>query len=283
MLPTPCHIISDVHLGAAAPDVERRLLSYLRALPESAASLVINGDLFDFWFEWRRVIPRAAFRVVAELARLRELSVPVVWVAGNHDCWGGDFLREDVGVDYRLEPWVGRIGPWRTRIEHGDGLRPVADRPYRRLRAVLRNPLSIRAFRLLHPDLGAALASGSAHASRSYRPADGGAELSGIGIRQLDDAGDLDLLVFGHSHASSLTRTPGGGVFANAGSWLERPECLVVTDERIRLLPVDESGRVLAEGHSLHRIDAGAQEASAQGEHLVGGVGGDEAVPHDDA
>ena len=97
VLPSPCYVFSDTHLGAASSEVERQLLAFLRHLPGRARSLVINGDLFEFWFEWRSVIPRPSFRVLAALADLVESGVPVLWVAGNHDCWGGDVLRERCG------------------------------------------------------------------------------------------------------------------------------------------------------------------------------------------
>src|SRR5918999_3764543 len=105
MLASPCFVISDTHLGVGPPDVERRVLQYLRALPGRARSLVINGDLFDFWFEWKTVIPRPHFRILGALADLRDAGVDVLMLGGNHDGWGGDVLTHDVGVTYRLDAW----------------------------------------------------------------------------------------------------------------------------------------------------------------------------------
>ena len=109
-------------------------------LDGEAKSLVINGDLFDFWFEWKTVIPRRSFRALAALAELRDAGVEVLWVAGNHDCWGGEILREDVGVSYNVGPWEGSIAGWNVRIEHGDGLRDREDRGYRMIRPIMRHP-----------------------------------------------------------------------------------------------------------------------------------------------
>jgi UDP-2,3-diacylglucosamine hydrolase len=156
VLPAAAYVISDSHLGFATRDIERSMLRFLRYLHGRAGSLVINGDLFEFWFEWKHVMPRRGFRVLAALADLVDAGVPVLMVAGNHDCWGGEILRTDVGIDFRTDPWEGVLGGWRARVEHGDGLREREDRGYRRLRRVLRNPLSIRLFRWLHPDLGSA-------------------------------------------------------------------------------------------------------------------------------
>ena len=259
-LPSPCHVVSDLHLGAAPREVEAQFLDFLRATGERARSLVVNGDLFDFWFEWRTVIPRTGFRVLAALADLRQRGVEILWVAGNHDFWGGDVLREDVGAKYHFGRWEGSLAGWHTRIEHGDGLRDVEDRPYRRVRGVLRHPLSIRAFRRLHPDFATRLAMGTSHTSRNTRARDGGEGLRRVAREQLAAEPGLELIIYGHSHVPALERTPGGGVYANAGSWLGEPTFLVATPDRLELRRWDGS----AEGECLHAVDRAAKEALAQ-------------------
>ena len=235
MLKAPCYIVSDAHLGVASPQIERSFVSFLRGLAGEAASLIINGDLFDFWFEWKTVIPRRSFRALAALAEIRDAGVDILWVAGNHDCWGGEILREDVGVDYIVGPWKGNLAGWNVRIEHGDGLRDCEDRGYRMIRPVMRHPLAIRAFRAIHPDWASKLAHGSSNASRTYRARDEGRGLRSLAQRQLEKDRDLDLLVYGHSHVPALERMESGGVFANAGSWLDAPTFLRLTDEAIEL------------------------------------------------
>jgi len=259
VLPQPCYIFSDTHLGAASPEVERQVLQFLRSLQGHAASLVVNGDLFDFWFEWKTVVPRRAVRTVAALADLKESGTEVVWIAGNHDCWGGDVLRDDYGLTYHVGPWEGTIGGWKTRIEHGDGLLEVEDRQYRRLRTVLRHPWSVRAFRMLHPDLGSRLASGSSEASRVHRAPTDGSGLRAVALQQLQQDPSLDLLVFGHSHVAALERGPTGGVYANAGSWLEAPTYLTITPDAVELRQWAGGGS--AEGVRLNALDRRAEKA----------------------
>ena len=235
MLNAPCYIVSDAHLGVASKQIERSFVSFLRGLAGEARALIINGDLFDFWFEWKTVIPRRSFRALAALAELSDVGVEILWVAGNHDCWGGEILREDVGVSYVVGAWEGTVAEWQVRIEHGDGLREREDRGYRLIRPIMRNRLAIKAFRMLHPDWASKLAQGSSNASRTYRAKDEGRGLRSYARQQLEGAKDLDLLVYGHSHVPALERMPSGGVFANAGSWLDAPTFLRLTDEAIEL------------------------------------------------
>ena len=231
----PCYIISDAHLGVASLDIERSLIAFLRGLEGRAGSLVINGDLFDFWFEWKSVIPRNSFRALAALADLRESGVPILWIAGNHDCWGDEILKRDIGVDYHVGAWNGQLAGWNARIEHGDGLRQKEDRGYRVVRPVMRSRVAIRAFRALHPDWATWLAYGSSGASRTYRSRDEGRGLREIAMRELAATPSIELLIYGHSHVAALERSPTGGVFANAGSWLDAPTYLVVNSEAIDL------------------------------------------------
>jgi UDP-2,3-diacylglucosamine hydrolase len=257
VLKAPCYIISDAHLGFAPAKVEQAIISFLRHSARDAGSLVINGDLFEFWFEWRTVIPRRGFRTLAALADVADAGVPVMMIAGNHDCWGGDILREDVGIDYRFGPWTGDIAGWRTHIEHGDGLRPKEDRRYRALRRVLRNPLAIRSFRWLHPDIATRLATGSSHASRTYAARDGGRGLRDAAARTAASHADLDLIVFGHSHVPTLETLPDGAAYANPGSWLDQPTFLRVTEETVALREWDGS----AESADLNAFHRSAKKA----------------------
>jgi UDP-2,3-diacylglucosamine hydrolase len=259
VLKAPCYILSDAHLGFAGEDVERAVISFLRHTASHAGSLLINGDLFEFWFEWKTVIPRRAFRAVAALADVVDAGVPVTMIAGNHDCWGGDVLRNDVGVDYRFGPWITDVAGWRAHIDHGDGLRPKEDKGYRALRRVLRNSVAIRAFRWLHPDLSTPLATHSSHTSRTYSARDEGRGLREAATRVADADPSRELIVFGHSHVAALERLPSGTVYGNAGSWLDAPTFLVADEERIALRKWNGSAES-ADLHAFHRV---AKEALA--------------------
>lgn len=243
MLDAPCIVLSDVHLGPAPAEAERTLLALLELARTEAKSVVLNGDVFDFWFEWKHVMPRVGFRVLAAIAALRDAGVEVLWIAGNHDCWGGEILTRDVGVTYHVGPWHGSLGGWRTLIEHGDGLRDKEDAPYRRLRAVLRNPLAIRVFRWIHPDIATWIALRTSHTSRNMRPRDRGEGLARVALDRLDADGSLQLYLYGHSHEPAIGAGVHGGVMANPGAWMDGPTFLRITDDRIELATLAD-GRV---------------------------------------
>jgi UDP-2,3-diacylglucosamine hydrolase len=257
VLPAPCYIFSDAHLGYSSAGVERDVLDFLRSLRHRAGSLVINGDLFDFWFEWEHVIPRPAFRVLAALADLREAGVRILMIAGNHDCWGGEVLRRDVGLDYRVGPWTGVLAGWRAHVEHGDGLREEQDRVYRRWRRVLRHPASVRAFRFLHPDWASALARRTSDASRVRHNADEGAGLRAVATSVLAGTPGLKLVVYGHSHMAALERLPGGAVYANSGAWVTEPTYVLVNPDRVSLRRWDGS----PEGVELDGVERMTEKA----------------------
>lgn len=233
--------MGDAHLGIASPESERALLAWLKHARSEAKSVVIMGDLFDFWFGWKRVMPRHGYRVLAAIAELSDARIPVVWIGGNHDCWRGEVLQEETGAFYTLLPWHGSVGSWRTELTHGDGLREKEDAPYRRLRTVLRHPLAIRAFGWLHPDWASALALSSSKKSRHMHARDGGAALLKVGTSRLTQPNGPDLIVHGHTHVPRLERA-GNGVYANAGAWYVDQQFLRVNDDCISRLSWNPSG-----------------------------------------
>lgn len=272
MLPTPCYVIGDAHLGIASAGSEASLLAFLRWLPGRAKSLVIMGDLFDFWFAWKHVMPRAGFRTLAAIADLRESGVEVLWIGGNHDCWGGAQLERDTGAVYTLAQWTGAVGPWRALLAHGDGLREREDARYRRLRAVLRHPLAIRAFGWLHPDFASRVALASSDTSRHRRAGDEGRGLLSVAIRQLEAGDGPELVIHGHSHVPRLERA-GRGWYGNAGAWYLDQQYLRIDGARITRHQWSTDARARsAEGDVLDGGDRVVQKSATEREEPIGRV-----------
>ena len=220
----PVLLASDVHLGVAPPETERAFLRWLEHCGNEASQVVINGDLFDFWFEYRSVVPRGHTRVLGALSALVDSGIPVTLVGGNHDWWGGDFLTDEIGVGFLREPTVLEIKGKKTLLAHGDGL-GAGDAGYRLLKTVLRGSVTRFAFRWLHPDLGAWVARRVSKTTvHSLRPTDRQMARARLleewATKELESSPDLDQVVLGHTHVPVLKEIFPGRHYVNSGDWL---------------------------------------------------------------
>jgi len=157
----PVVFFSDAHLGAESKareaGREARLHSFLKSLGGRISRLIIVGDLFDFWFEYRSAIPRRYFATLELLGRLRSAGIEMDYLNGNHDFWLGPFLSDDLGIRTHHGAMTLEHDGRRIWIHHGDAL-VGGDHGYRLLKRVLRHPASIALYRLIHPDFGIPLA-----------------------------------------------------------------------------------------------------------------------------
>lgn len=222
-MPGPDFIASDIHLGAVPARTERAFVSFLRYAGENAASLLLAGDLFDFWFEYGPVIPGRHFRVLAALSELVDAGIPVTLAGGNHDAWGGRFLRDEVGVVFQEAPFLTELGGRKALVAHGDGL-GRGDLKYRALKAVLRSRAAVLAFRALHPELGVKLAEkvSSTEARADHDPGVQGRArfLEDWAKTQLTEDSSLGLVVCGHAHLPAVQMVEPGRYYLNAGDWI---------------------------------------------------------------
>lgn len=244
---SPHYIVSDIHLGAVPDRTERAFVRFLEHAGREAGSLLVNGDLFDFWFEYGEVIPGRHFRVLAALADVVEGGVRVVMVGGNHDAWGGGFLRDEVGIELVDGHYRTRFAGRRALVAHGDGL-GRGDIKYRLLKAALRSRGAVWGFRALHPELGVRLAR--AVSSTEVRGMDERA-VAGRAAFLRDWAGErlaedpeLAYVVCGHAHLPEVTEVEPGRYYINAGDWIEH----------FTYVTIDASGEP-----SLHRWDQAAR------------------------
>jgi UDP-2,3-diacylglucosamine hydrolase len=153
--------ISDAHLGADEREKEQvkenRLLAFLEHVKEEKAEVYILGDLFDFFFEYRTVIPARHYRVLEKLGDLVRNGIKVTYIVGNHDFWLGSFFQGELGVTISRDPMEVSLQGKRFFLAHGDGIgnSSFGDRA---LKSLLRSPISIELFSWIHPDIGAAIA-----------------------------------------------------------------------------------------------------------------------------
>ncbi len=222
-------VVSDVHLAvheAGRPTMER-FIAFLRQLDSAEVSrLIILGDLFDFWFEYRHVVFSGYFDVLRALARLRDEGVELHFIGGNHDFWGGRFLRDQLGITIHDGEARLPFGERQALLVHGDGLNP-RDWAYRLYKRLARLRVVVALFRLIHPDWAMRLAQWVSHGSRSLHPRDvsKGSEIKPLQdfARQALAEGRADVVMCGHSHYPVCETHPtphGAGLYINTGDWL---------------------------------------------------------------
>lgn len=233
----PTVIVSDIHLGGVPNAVEDAFIGFLREWPVPARTLLINGDLFDFWFEYRTVIPGAHFHVLRALADLHDAGVRMVLVGGNHDAWGGAFLRDEVGIEPVEGPLELNLSNRRTLVAHGDGL-AHGDVGYKMLRRFLRSGAARGLMRALHPDLADRIVQRVSHTGEhDTRALRKGVErsraLSEYGTRLLQERPELDLVVFGHCHIPELREIEPGRYYINSGDWVDHRTYTVVSADGV--------------------------------------------------
>ncbi len=230
----PIYFASDVHLGAVPVETERAFVRWLQHTADCASELILNGDLFDFWFEYGSVIPGGHTRTLGALADLVDGGLPVTLMGGNHDWWGGKFLTDDIGLTFQRGPVVRNLAGLRTFIAHGDGL-GRSDLPYRILKAGLQSRGARWLFRWLHPDMGAALASRisqtRARVGGPYEAEQGRAKvLYEWAVKKLATESDLDLIVLGHAHIPLLHEAGPNRFYVNLGDWISHRSYLVLSE-----------------------------------------------------
>lgn len=203
------YFVSDVHLGAPAlnnnKEREKLFVSFLDEIAEDAGEIFLLGDIFDFWFEYKKVAPRGFVRTLGKIAELSDRGIPVHYFTGNHDVWVFDYLPAETGVILHREPLVKTINDKVFFLAHGDGLDPN-ERGYLFLKRLFTNKTAQFLFKLLHPDI--AFWFGHEWSKRS-RISKGIAPEKTNGIEQeavIDFAkkysaqNQVDYFIFGHRH-----------------------------------------------------------------------------------
>ena len=207
------YFVSDVHLGlqvADPEDRERRFAGFLRSLPENTEAVYLLGDIWDFWYEYKDVVPKGYVRVLSALQELMDRGVKVYFFQGNHDVWTYRYF-EELGMVKLVQPCVVQIAGKRFCLGHGDGLGPVPF-GYRFFRGLFHNRLAQTLFSALHPWLAFRLGNGW---SRNNRLAhDVQYEFGGENeplykfAKDFASENEVDFFIFGHYHVEVDTVLP---------------------------------------------------------------------------
>lgn len=242
----PVYFISDIHLGLESFEKEQKkealLVSFLQSIAGKASELYIVGDLFDYWFEYKRVYQKGYFRTLTALADVVQSGVTVHYIIGNHDFMHRDFFEKHVGLQLCHGVIRTEIAGKRFFIAHGDGL-VANDLGYKILKKILRNRAAQWLFSFIHPDLGIAIASHSSKTSREYTSKkDYGEQDSMFIAAHSYIENGFDFVIFGHSHVR-MQKQYRTGMYINLGTWLDRPCYGVYQDNEFKILDWTSNGK----------------------------------------
>jgi len=167
------YFASDFHLGMPQGEVskvrEKKICDWLEFISADASEIYLLGDLFDFWFEYKTVVPRGYVRFLGKLAELTDKGIKIFVCVGNHDLWMREYLEEECGVIIFKDPLIKKFGNKNFFIHHGDGLGP-GDNGYKFLKKFFLSKINQFLFARLHPNFGFKLATGFSKKSRLAQP-----------------------------------------------------------------------------------------------------------------
>jgi UDP-2,3-diacylglucosamine hydrolase len=230
-------VVGDAHLGAAPPAVEEALLRFLDEVPSLGDGLLVNGDLFQFWFSYRRAIPRAGVRVLARLAALAR-TLPVLMTGGNHDRWGEGFWDRELGIRFARRELRFALGSGAGLAIHGDGIAEPTWSTALKQR-IVSHPIVSASFRTLPADLGFwfadRLGRGLEHSEAGDRRADHAAALQRAWAEQRLRGEEVALLVMGHTHRPVAAELFPGRRYLNPGAWFDGHRYAVATAGELSL------------------------------------------------
>ena len=223
------YFASDQHFGV--PDLqqsrirEEKFIRWLDIIKKDAQVLFLMGDLFDFWHEWKYVVPKGYIRVLGKIAELKDSGIDIYFFVGNHDLWMKNYFEVELGIPVYFEKRYYEINGKNFLLAHGDGLGP-GDKGYKRMKKVFTNPLAQWAFRWLHPDIAMRIAN---YMSQKNKLISGDEDKEFLGedkefliqySKEKLKTEDINYFVFGHRHLPLVFDLEKGAKYINLGDWI---------------------------------------------------------------
>lgn len=238
------YFLSDFHLGAPdyATSLEREkiIVQFLDEIKKDAFEIFIVGDIFDFWYEYKKVVPKGYVRLLGKLAEITDAGIKIYFFVGNHDMWMKDYFKNELNVPVFFEPKDFEWNGIHFHIGHGDGLGP-GDHRYKFLKKIFRNKFSQWLFGIFPPYLGMGLAN---FLSRRSRAQTGTTEEVFLGeekewlivyCKTMLQQKHIDFFVFGHRHLPIDFNLPEGSRYINLGDWIRYFTFAVFDGDRLEL------------------------------------------------
>lgn len=238
------YFISDIHLGtpndAASHEREKKLVSFLDSIFENTEQLFLVGDIFDFWFDYKTVVPKGFVRILGKLAQFTDAGIQIHYFKGNHDMWLSGYFEKELNATIHSDNFLFEKNGKIFFVGHGDGKGPN-DFGYKRLKKIFRNPLSQWLFRWLHPDIGTAIALYWSKRSR-YTTGEKLEKFNGVEnewlvhyVRKKLSENHADFFIFGHRHLPLDIDINEKTKYINLGDWLHYQSYAVFDGEKLEL------------------------------------------------
>lgn len=224
------YFASDLHLGVPSYEKslarEKHFVKWLDEVKQDASEIFILGDLFDFWFEYKKAVPRGFVRVMGKLAEITDSGIPIHFFTGNHDMWVFDYLPKETGIKLYRHPQQREWNGKKFYLAHGDGLGP-GDHGYKFIKKVFANRFLQWAFARLHPNMGIGLADYFSRSSRAKTGDDDAVFLGNdkewlvIYSKEILQKEHFDFFIFGHRHLPlDIDLKNAGARYINLGDWI---------------------------------------------------------------
>ncbi len=224
------YFLSDFHLGApnkeASLQREKKIIQFLDSIKNDAETIFIVGDLFDFWYEYKRVVPKGYVRILGKLAELTDAGISIHFFVGNHDMWMKDYFKTELGIEIYFEPTSFSFANKNFLIGHGDGLGP-GDKGYKFLKRIFRNKFCQWLFGIIPPNIGIGLADFFSRTSRAKTGSSNeiflGEENEWLVVycKEVLLQKHYDYFIFGHRHLPLNIELAQNSKYINLGDWIK--------------------------------------------------------------
>ena len=238
------YFLSDFHLGApnynSSLEREKKIVKFLDLIKQDAAAIFIVGDLFDFWYEYRTVVPKGYVRILGKMAEITDSGIPMYFFVGNHDMWMKGYFEKELNIPVYFEPKTFEFSNKKFYIGHGDGLGP-GDHGYKFIKKIFRNPVCQWLFGVLPPAVGVGIAN---YMSRSSRAATGQTDATFLGeekewlisyCKEVLQKEKFDYFIFGHRHLPIDFALPNNSRYINLGDWIRYDSYAVFDGNHLEL------------------------------------------------
>lgn len=238
------YFVSDIHLGFPNHKQslvrEKKLVEWLESIKEKTEELYLVGDIFDFWFEYKKVVPRGFTRFLGKISEFTDSGIPVYFFTGNHDLWVFNYLNKEIGVEVLRKPVIREYSGKKFFIGHGDGLGPY-DKKYKFLKTIFTGKFFQWCFHRFHPNFGISVAHSWSRKSRNSKP-DPEKTLKGIEnewlvlySKKILKEQEINYFIFGHRHIPIHYKLSENSEFVNLGDWINNFTYAYFDGEKLHL------------------------------------------------